>query len=922
MGAAWRGAVCIVLVLFVVGNAGRSAIGGDDDRWVRDVGRKLDRVGRALDKYGSVTLSAPLFTVPDSRFEFGLNRSAEDYYKEARTDISAAAAVFSQRARENRVGFQASANLQDLLSNQILMLQFRDDMQRFYAGRGMQDAGTFLKLMLPVIDPELAAAIEAAEALEAAAAEGEGEGDTGEGTDEATDGDDADEDTGEVEAPEELTEEQKRVARARALLKTLTEGGESISPESRPAIPEFRNNPPTFDPATIPDADLAKRVIAGEQFKEFLALLDNSAELKIPNRSAVITAAGDRTVQAMLNFLGKPELAPKFKDKLVLFGVSTVSVNPGYDTAEGYVADVSAEIGYEYLPLRADLRAALEKANDPQVSELAKYPPTSATPPTMSPAPTRKHIGLPPGSHPRANAGNSRHSMRHTGGSPAVGMIRGDGEQHMRSESGPSLGVILEETASQVSRGISTSGVSAPFELADKNNDGFFDELYELNGAPVPTGTSPLVAAVSPMTEVQALDLASSIRTQQAFALRIALALTGFGAQAQAGQLLQEVDRLEQDVRSRTALNTVASYSSGGIFGYQIGPSVTALTSTVNGGRVGGPLDRLGDLLLGRKRPGPGNVLQRQTFPVLVIVGLDANDLRIKRQRVLDKEGNVVGWNLFEPHIRFRQNLRWKPAAPAPGEWRKPRISESEHMHLARHLNDAEKMVHESGKKSSERAAQGLPSDSAWLRTVAGDRISKLSTATVGSYTSQAIPISLFLERPQYDEPKARAVTIVPNEITAGESQIVTVVGENFDKSKPQGVVVPTGAPLTAELLANTAGTATLKLTPEAGLKAPRIANLQLDLGGDRRLPLPPILLLPAKQPPKPDPKNFQIKIEHDPATKNTTWTIPSDVPFEVLKLLLEKQHAEQKQSQKKSEEAKVDLDLRLEAESEKAESD
>ncbi len=42
---------------------------------------------------------------------------------------------------------------------------------------------------------------------------------------------------------------------------------------------------------------------------------------------------------------------------------------------------------------------------------------------------------------------------------------------------------------------------------------------------------APLVAAVSPMTDIQTLDMASSIRTQDAIAMKLALVVSGFSSE-------------------------------------------------------------------------------------------------------------------------------------------------------------------------------------------------------------------------------------------------------------------------------------------------------------------------------------------------------------------------------------------------------
>ncbi|MBK8268258.1 MAG: hypothetical protein IPK83_08105 [Planctomycetes bacterium] len=148
-------------------------------------------------------------------------------------------------------------------------------------------------------------------------------------------------------------------------------------PASRPAPPEFKNAPPEFDESTIPDTEKVKEVLGKRQFDDFLGLLGISKPSTAPtvgDSSAVNTANSVKAIQNIFNFLGKPELATKFKDKIVLVGVSMVSVTPGTETASGYMADVSVSVSYTYQPIRYELLDAFKnhgnKAEQDWISQL------------------------------------------------------------------------------------------------------------------------------------------------------------------------------------------------------------------------------------------------------------------------------------------------------------------------------------------------------------------------------------------------------------------------------------------------------------------------------------------------------------------------------------------------------------------------
>jgi len=181
------------------------------------------------------------------------------------------------------------------------------------------------------------------------------------------------------------------------------------------------------------------------------------------------------------------------------------------------------------------------------------------------------------------------------------------------------------------------------------------------------------VAAVSPMTETQALDLQSSLRKQKAYAVRIALALSGLGLDAQSQIFRDWVERIEQDVATRSAFNAVTAYSnSGAIFGFQITPRLKALSDPSS------------------EKARPDMILDPLTFPVLVIIGIDREYLL--RIRDVDSSCPIF----VEPAIRFRQTSRWLPVGDPVRDKEflgrcfdrcsKPRLKEETRMGWARKL--------------------------------------------------------------------------------------------------------------------------------------------------------------------------------------------------------------------------------------------
>ena len=84
---------------------------------------------------------------------------------------------------------------------------------------------------------------------------------------------------------------------------------------------------------------------------------------------------------------------------------------------------------------------------------------------------------------------------------------------------------------------------------------------------------APLVAAVSPLTDVQTLDLASSNSQQQQVALNLAFNVTAAGLNAEAQAFLNYAHNLQQQFNTITPDVFANSYSTGSMFGFQVGRS-------------------------------------------------------------------------------------------------------------------------------------------------------------------------------------------------------------------------------------------------------------------------------------------------------------------------------------------------------------
>jgi hypothetical protein len=197
------------------------------------------------------------------------------------------------------------------------------------------------------------------------------------------------------------------------------------------------------------------------------------------------------------------------------------------------------------------------------------------------------------------------------------------------------------------------------------------------------------------MTETQVMDLGSSTRRQMQLAVTYSDLLRSAGQTREAAAFAQFARRIETDVVTRTPQNLVTAYSSGSTFGYQIGPALEALENPAN------------------RRAKPGERLQRQSFPVLLIVAMDEPDITPKVYRYCPN-GNPCGegaekYVLMRPVVVMTQRTRW---VPTHWVWGWKRITEVERARWAASIAESRGSTAQSGTQSvdseiADAAARG-----------------------------------------------------------------------------------------------------------------------------------------------------------------------------------------------------------------------
>jgi hypothetical protein len=171
---------------------------------------------------------------------------------------------------------------------------------------------------------------------------------------------------------------------------------------------------------------------------------------------------------------------------------------------------------------------------------------------------------------------------------------------------------------------------------------------YEIPSNDPLTAHSPTVAAVAPMTQSTIGQDLNSRRAQTQLALELAGALGKAGLSAQASFFEHFAKSQQQDIDAIDVSTTVNTYTvDGGLFGFEIGPRLRPIANST----------RISSM--------PADILDRQSFPALVIFGFDSDDIRPRVQ--MDEYGQM---HVYEPQLRLTTITTWKGMhadLPVPG---------------------------------------------------------------------------------------------------------------------------------------------------------------------------------------------------------------------------------------------------------------
>ena len=652
--------------------------------WISETGKPLDAMAERLEEYGTITMSAPMLSKPDAAFGFDLNRDVNDYFKEAKSEVQGGAASLEQVIQS----FSLSAAVQ---ADPTQMAAYGEKVRQYYQQASRQQMQQ--NLVDSAAESEFRAAVQAAQA------------------------------------------EKDPQVRDQKLADARTKLAASLAPQATP--PPF---PVASDVGAAPTPATSATPASGRSglldsgaFKAAGALLPANFSPTLSNRTALVTAAGDKAVEAIFRVLGNPGDAQRFKGKIVTFGAAAVSVDPGWRTRKDFAADLTVRLGYQYEKARPEVVEALIHDKNLDAALRARIA-------------QEHHLALPD------DASASR--------------------------------AVYPQTI--------PSGWGCEVWQEKKSKQGYREE--QADTCDFGSARNPVTAAVSPMTETQTLDLASSSRRidEVSIALSFALRSAGYGAQADAFE--DFVKSRQSDARTRTAAVPANSYSaSGGVFGYQVGPILRAIDDAGSG-----------DLK-------SANVLDRQSFPVLIILGLDASDIRPRlhwcSEATCSTDGVGAGsssgseyraegapeerqWiEVYEPVITFNQIARW---VPLKSHWYyfgrtfRPRWSEEERLQLSYELNLAP-----DPEMSGEAIRPTLK--------LAKVRTEMLKHFALGSFLNLTLPVEYLVpdgvpKMPKLAEVVPDRVTLVKTGDAVGAAKVsVAIVGDQLDQVALNKISVATG---------------------------------------------------------------------------------------------------------------------------------
>lgn len=281
----------------------------DEEKARTQVARALNRAQSHIDEYGTLQVSAPVLTyVKSNDFQFSLRYGAPNYFREAKTSIQARAGSLDQAFQSFMLQGKGEMDPTQIAAYATALMNYRQQATLFSL---QQDAN-------------LRAAIMNRSAAFANAATNTG-----------------------------LASGNQAIATAESDFAKAVFGTNGA-----PAFPVAKNfsdnlpGAPTNLAALLTDTNYGRMLATAP----YLGLLANQpTDLQIPNRTALQQAFGDQTTERIFEVLTSSQDEGKFANKITLFGLSTVSIDPGWRTKKDWSGEVVVYAELEFHPARTEV---------------------------------------------------------------------------------------------------------------------------------------------------------------------------------------------------------------------------------------------------------------------------------------------------------------------------------------------------------------------------------------------------------------------------------------------------------------------------------------------------------------------------------------------------------------------------------------
>ena len=292
--------------------------------WVRDNALSLESMAAKLNELGSIGMSAPLLVLPDERFKFEVDHDSNTYFAEAKSEIQGRAAAADQEVSITAFGISTQVDPTQISNYGESLKNYQAAQISYLRQQADRDRATSTAL-----DAKNRAARLTLEAK--------------------------------LTGAQKLEDPKGRADEQAAAYKEFAEAI-SLAAPSAPAA------------QTVPTAPIDKKDMQNKPGSEFRtdpklreilpskgvwsptgSIVGTTSTVASTNRSALIMAAGDTAVEAILSTLHGPREAQRFHGKRTLFGVGMVSVTPGWRTREDFAARLTVRPTLEARPARLEV---------------------------------------------------------------------------------------------------------------------------------------------------------------------------------------------------------------------------------------------------------------------------------------------------------------------------------------------------------------------------------------------------------------------------------------------------------------------------------------------------------------------------------------------------------------------------------------